>query len=245
MNTIKEKEELIQELIKWRKIIAYDIYSHIVSLIKLDDYILQTNNIPTDIRENLLELDIYRDISTYNIYHHLHNIFNSYPHKNIVLEDNNNQVEGINLKIQKNGISTPLLSYTYYSMKDNNYYREKLSNIGQIIIFKTEELSKEERQDIIISKIDFYDMLKRNNNGKENNLLRKKREEILYLNSKLELTETDKELIKIKNDYYQYILESLKIDDSTYEEKTSYQQTSKILLKTYPEVKVRASIDKI
>ena len=39
--------------------------------------------------------------------------------------------------------------------------------------------------------------------------------------------------------------ESLKIDDSTYEEKTSYQQTSKILLKTYPEVKVRASIDKI
>lgn len=245
MNTIKEKEELIQELIKWRKIISYDIYSHIVSLIKLDDYILQTNNIPTDIRENLLELDIYRDISTYNIYYHLHNIFNSYPHKNIVLEDNNNQVEGINLKVQKNGISTPLLSYTYYSMKDNNYYREKLSNIGKIILFKTEELSKEERQDIIISKIDFYDMLKSNNNGKENNLLRKKSEEILYLNSKLELTETDKELIKIKNDYYQYILESLKIDDSTYEEKTSYQQTSKILLKTYPEVKVRASIDKI
>ena len=63
MNKIRTKEELIQELNKWKKIISNDIYSYIVSLIELDDYILQTNKIPTDIRENLLELDIYREVS--------------------------------------------------------------------------------------------------------------------------------------------------------------------------------------
>ena len=195
MNKIRTKEELIQDLNKWKKIISNDIYSYIVSLIELDDYILQTNIIPTDIRENLLELDIYREVSMYNIYWQLQNIFSSYQHNNIVLEDNRNQIDGIKLNIQ----------------------------------------TKEE----------FLNILLNDNNGKENNLIRAKKEEIDSLKSKIELTDTDKELIKIKNEYYQYILESLRINDSTYEEKTSYPQATKILLKSYPEVKVRASIDKI
>lgn len=245
MNKIRTKEELIQDLNKWKKIISNDIYSYIVSLIELDDYILQTNIIPTDIRENLLELDIYREVSMYNIYWQLQNIFSSYQHNNIVLEDNRNQIDGIKLNIQIDNNRIPIFSYFYYSMKNNRHNQEKTESIGKLLLLKTEELSKEEREKNIQTKEEFLDILLSNNNGKENNLIRTKKEEIDSLKSKIELTDPDKELIKIKNEYYQYILESLKLSDSTYEEKTSYPQTTKILLKSYPEVKVRASIDKI
>ena len=207
--------------------------------------ILSKNTITPTIRENLLNLDIYRDISTYNIYWHLQSIFSSYQHNNIVLEDNRNQIDGIKLNIQIDNNIIPIFSYFYYSMNNNRHNQEKTESIGKILLLKTEELSKEERENNIQTKEEFLNILLSNNNGKENNLIRAKKEEIDFLKSKIELTDTDKELIKIKNDYYQYILESLKLSDSTYEEKTSYQQTTKLLLKSYPEVKVRASIDKI
>ena len=207
--------------------------------------ILNKNTITPTIRENLLNLDIYRDISTYNIYWHLQSIFSSYQHNNIILEDNRNQIDGIKLNIQIDNNIIPIFSYFYYSMNNNRHNQEKTESIGKILLLKTEELSKEERENNIQTKEEFLNILLSNNNGKENNLIRAKKEEIDFLKSKIELTDTDKELIKIKNDYYQYILESLKLSDSTYEEKTSYQQTTKLLLKSYPEVKVRASIDKI
>ena len=207
--------------------------------------ILSKNTITPTIRENLLNLDIYRDISTYNIYWHLQSIFSSYQHNNIILEDNRNQIDGIKLNIQIDNNIIPIFSYFYYSMNNNRHNQEKTESIGKILLLKTEELSKEERENNIQTKEEFLNILLSNNNGKENNLIRAKKEEIDFLKSKIELTDTDKELIKIKNDYYQYILESLKLSDSTYEEKTSYQQTTKLLLKSYPEVKVRASIDKI
>ena len=207
--------------------------------------ILNKNTITPTIRENLLNLDIYRDISTYNIYWHLQNIFSSYQHNNIILEDNRNQIDGIKLNIQIDNNIIPIFSYFYYSMNNNRHNQEKTESIGKILLLKTEELSKEERENNIQTKEEFLNILLSNNNGKENNLIRAKKEEIDFLKSKIELTDTDKELIKIKNEYYQYILESLKLSDSTYEEKTSYQQTTKLLLKSYPEVKVRASIDKI
>ena len=207
--------------------------------------ILNKNTITPTIRENLLNLDIYRDISTYNIYWHLQSIFSSYQHNNIILEDNRNQIDGIKLNIQIDNNRIPIFSYFYYSMNNNRHNQEKTESIGKILLLKTEELSKEERENNIQTKEEFLNVLLSNNNGKENNLIRAKKEEIDFLKSKIELTDTDKELIKIKNEYYQYILESLKLSDSTYEEKTSYQQTTKLLLKSYPEVKVRASIDKI
>ena len=245
MKKIKTNEELKQDLIQWKKILSTDIYSYLDSLVKLDSYIINHNTIENDIRENLLGLDVYREISIYNIYWHLQSIFSSYQHNNIVLEDNRNQIDGIKLNIQIDNNRIPIFSYFYYSMKDNRQNQEKIDSIGKLLLLKTEELSKEERENNIQTREEFLDILLSNNNGKENNLIRTKKEEINYLKSKIELTESDKELIKIKNDYYQYILESLKISESTYEEKTSYQQTTKLLLKSYPEVKVRASIDKI
>ena len=245
MNKIRTKEELKQELEQWKTILSRDICSYLETLIKLDDYILNNNATAPTIRENLLNLDIYRDISTYNIYWQLQNIFSSYQHNNIILEDNRNQIDGIKLNIQIDNNIIPIFSYFYYSMNNNRHNQEKIDSIGKLLLLKTEELSKEERENNIQTKEEFLNILLSNNNGKENNLIRAKKEEIDSLKSKIELTDTDKELIKIKNDYYQYILESLKLSDSTYEEKTSYQQTTKLLLKSYPEVKVRASIDKI
>ena len=245
MKKIKTKEELKQELEQWRIILSRDICSYLEALIKLDDYILNNNTIAPTIRENLLNLDIYRNISTYNIYWQLQNIFSSYQHNHMVLEDNRNQIDGIKLNIQIDNNIIPIFSYFYYSMNNNRHNQEKTESIGKILLLKTEELSKEERENNIQTKEEFLNILLNDNNGKENNLIRAKKEEIDSLKSKIELTDTDKELIKIKNDYYQYKLESLKLSDSTYEEKTSYQQTTKLLLKSYPEVKVRASIDKI
>ena len=67
MNKIRTKEELKQELEQWKTILSRDICSYLETLIKLDDYILNNNATAPTIRENLLNLDIYRDISTYNI----------------------------------------------------------------------------------------------------------------------------------------------------------------------------------
>lgn len=234
--------------IRMGKIFEIDSFKNLPvpnTALMLFDRILNKNAITPTIRENLLNLDIYRDISTYNIYWQLQNIFSSYQHNNIVLEDNRNQIDGIKLNIQIDNNRIPIFSYFYYSMKDNRHNQEKTESIGKILLLKTEELSKEERENNIQTKEEFLNILLNDNNGKENNLIRAKKEEIDSLKSKIELTDTDKELIKIKNEYYQYILESLKLSDSTYEEKTSYQQTTKLLLKSYPEVKVRASIDKI
>ena len=234
--------------IRMGKIFEIDSFKNLPvpnTALMLFNRILNKNTITPTIRENLLNLDIYRDISTYNIYWHLQSIFSSYQHNNIILEDNRNQIDGIKLNIQIDNNIIPIFSYFYYSMNNNRHNQEKTESIGKILLLKTEELSKEEREKNIQTKEEFLNILLNDNNGKENNLIRTKKEEIDSLKSKIELTDTDKELIKIKNEYYQYILESLKLSDSTYEEKTSYQQTTKLLLKSYPEVKVRASIDKI
>ena len=234
--------------IRMGKIFEIDSFKNLPvpnTALMLFNRILNKNTITPTIRENLLNLDIYRDISTYNIYWHLQSIFSSYQHNNIILEDNRNQIDGIKLNIQIDNNIIPIFSYFYYSMNNNRHNQEKTESIGKLLLLKTEELSKEEREKNIQTKEEFLNILLNDNNGKENNLIRAKKEEIDSLKSKIELTDTDKELIKIKNEYYQYILESLKLSDSTYEEKTSYQQTTKLLLKSYPEVKVRASIDKI
>ena len=86
--------------IRMGKIFEIDSFKNLPvpnTALMLFNRILNKNTITPTIRENLLNLDIYRDISTYNIYWHLQSIFSSYQHNNIILEDNRNQIDGIKL----------------------------------------------------------------------------------------------------------------------------------------------------
>lgn len=130
---------------RYKNIFSQDIYEYMNSLIHMESYVLNNNMI--DLRERLMDIDIYRNIAGYNIYNHLYNTLVSLDNKSLII---NKEDLSIKASIILNNKNYNFLTYHYnpnfYMKKNQNsniiskvnillYKEEILDELNQIIIY--------------------------------------------------------------------------------------------------------------
>lgn len=148
-NKIKEKEELLELLKKYKTILSQSKYDYFRSVIELDinsldDYISNSE------RKVLSELEIYNETARYNIYNRAIKLFKQ-EEKNIgkvSIEDNN----GI-LSIKTSADCIQLFMFNHINNPFGSVMEEaKTTSIGNISMFKTDLASNLNAKDIELIK---------------------------------------------------------------------------------------------
>ena len=127
---VKTKEELLELLTKYKKILNKEMIDYLNSLINLEFSIMR-NYISNIERQALLELEIYRKIAIYNIYNRAINLFNKEKNKFWIV-GNDQGVKGLDVRaILNNDSQVELFAF--------NYAIESLDkdSIGNIHLYRT------------------------------------------------------------------------------------------------------------
>lgn len=233
------KEELIDLLNKHRGILTKAILDYLNSLIELEFSVVRTN-INKEEREILSELELYKKIATYNIYHRALQLLEQqkYP-----LDIDNNERLEISMQVENRKVE--LFSFDYQeriSLRKDIPDEYKYMRIGTISLYRSLQNQdiREKEINCILRKLeslyashnpyphrysvvggpDFY----WERQHKER--IEKLEDKLTELDSKRELTEVDKKEIELTNDIHQLLLTDYGLTNEDFEERKMTKFTS-------------------
>lgn len=257
-NKLATKEELIDLLKKHRGILTNSILDYLNSLVELEFSVVR-KNISTEEREILSELEIYKKIATYNIYHRALQLLEQ--QKQPLDIDNNGRLE---ISVQLENRRVELFSFDYQnriSLRENIPDEYKTMKIGTISLYRSlqnEDIREKEINRVlrkleslhashnpyphrhsVVGGLDFY--WERQHKERIEELEKK----LTELESKKELTEVDKKEIELTNDIHQLLLADYGLTNEDFEERKMTKFTSaeidrmnKTLVKKLPNLTV-------
>ncbi|MBP3766038.1 MAG: hypothetical protein J6G98_02525 [Bacilli bacterium] len=245
---VKTKEELINELKKYKTILSVEIYDYLNSLIELEFSALR-NYILDSEKEILSNLEIYRQIVIYNIYKRAINILSNY--ESISKVGNNANSENLNAYYKGRKI---------YQFKYKALCLDDIEKIGSIEVFNTFEspIQREKEMNRIIDKLDrLYN--ERNPFGSSKkmafqahnwafthqNMIDKYERLLSEIDSKNELTDKDKEHIQISNELNILFMDDYDIsfDELTEKRDMNASLMNKEYIKKLPDVNFKNKIN--
>ena len=257
-NKLATKEELIDLLKKHKGILTNSILDYLNSLVELEFSVVR-KNISTEEREILSELEIYKKIATYNIYHRALQLLEQ--QKQPLDIDNNGRLE---ISVQLENRRVELFSFDYQnriSLRENIPDEYKTMKIGTISLYRSlqnEDIREKEINRVlrkleslhashnpyphrhsVVGGLDFY--WERQHKERIEELEKK----LTELESKKELTEVDKKEIELTNDIHQLLLADYGLTNEDFEERKMTKFTSaeidrmnKTLVKKLPNLTV-------
>lgn len=249
-NNIKTKEELIDELKKYKSVLSDSMYIYFKQLIDLDFSIVK-NYISKDDRKILSNLNIYEDVMIYNIYNKVLNVFkdSKYDLKIRGYESGNDGLSVYANIDDKDKIIFDFIKKTYAF--------NKLSE-PSINIYKISEVSEELRNkelERLKSKLDYLYNEKNPYHNEpnvyggpsdywnfEHNKMVKKYEELLKKLDERKLTDEDKKEIEITNYFHKKLFDDYGLNYNNFEETKDYLKDNsfleKTLVKNMPKMKI-------
>lgn len=257
-NKLATKEELIDLLKKHRGILTNSILDYLNSLVELEFSVVR-ENISTEEREILSELELYKKIATYNIYHRALQLLEQ--QKQPLDIDNNGRLE---ISVQLENRRVELFSFDYQnriSLRENIPDEYKTMKIGTISLYRSlqnEDIREKEINRVlrkleslyashnpyphrhsVVGGLDFY----WERQHKER--IEKLEDKLAELDSKKELTEVDKKEIELTNDIHQLLLADYGLTNEDFEERkmpkfttSEFDRMNKIRTKKMPNLTI-------
>ena len=257
-NKLATKEELIDLLKKHKEILTNSILDYLNSLVELEFSVVR-ENISTEEREILSELELYKKIATYNIYHRALQLLEQ--QKQPLDIDNNGRLE---ISVQVENRKVELFSFDYQeriSLRKDIPEEYKSMKIGNVCLYRTlqnQDIREKEINRVlrkleslyashnpyphrhsVVGGLDFY----WERQHKER--IEKLEDKLAELDSKKELTEVDKKEIELTNDIHQLLLADYGLTNEDFEERKMTKFTSaeidrmnKTLVKKLPNLTV-------
>lgn len=257
-NKLATKEELIDLLKKHRGILTNSILDYLNSLVELEFSVVR-ENISTEEREILSELELYKKIATYNIYHRALQLLEQ--QKQPLDIDNNGRLE---ISVQVENRKVELFSFDYQeriSLRKDIPEEYKSMKIGNVCLYRTlqnQDIREKEINRVlrkleslyashnpyphrhsVVGGLDFY----WERQHKER--IEKLEDKLAELDSKKELTEVDKKEIELTNDIHQLLLADYELTNEDFEERkmpkfttSEFDRMNKIRTKKMPNLTI-------
>ena len=119
-NIVKADEEYLNYFLKrYKNVFSQEIYEYMNSLIHMES--LALNNNMKDLRERLMDIDIYRNIAGYNIYRHLYESLETINDNYLTIDK---EELSVNANIKQDDKDYKFLTYHY----NPNFYKKKEKN---------------------------------------------------------------------------------------------------------------------
>ena len=257
-NKVNSKEELLEMLKRYRGILNNEMTYYLNSLIELEFSIIK-DNIDSNDRKRLAELEIYKRIAIYNIYNRAMNLFNQ-SEMPVKITGNDEGFESLDISLKVNDDkSIKLFNFSYGESRSREFKIPngyKTMNIGCINMHQTLESEKlreieldrvMSRLEILYDKKNPYPTSHKKIGGPSAQWLREHNEEIARyekryndLDSKKYLTDEEKVEIEMTNKAHDLILEDYGLTDESFEEvhKYSANKLQKTLVKKEPNLTI-------
>lgn len=261
-NKLATKEELIDLLKKHRGILTNSILDYLNSLVELEFSVVR-KNISTEEREILSELEIYKKIATYNIYHRALQLLEQQKQP-IDIDNNGSLIVSMQLENRR----VELFSFDYQeriSLRKNIPDEYKTMKIGTVSLYRSlqnEDLREKEINRVlrkleslhashnpyptrrgVVGGPDVY--WERQHKERVEELEKK----LTELESKKELTEVDKKEIELTNDTYQLLLADYELTNEDFEERkmpkfttSEFDRMNKTRIKRMPNLTITDQI---
>lgn len=228
-NRVSSEEELYELLNQYHWILSEEVIAYLELLIHLKVSVYEYNLLVSpEMKEFLLELDLYRKIAIYNIYYRTQNLLIK-NNEGIDLEISNNEncMEHLNVVGKIDNHKFNIFSFQYSSdriLKNHLLFQDGSSNKIRNLYIGDSSL--------YLTKVD-------------PNL--REKEWLSILESHEELTATDQRIIQAQEYFYQLLLNDFHVKESDFsEEKYPSSQNSKrmnkVLKKEYPGTKIKTNI---
>lgn len=257
-NKLATKEELIDLLKKHRGILTNSILDYLNSLVELEFSVVR-KNISTEEREILSELEIYKKIATYNIYHRALQLLEQQK-QTIDIDNNGSLIVSMQLENRR----VKLFSFDYQnriSLRENIPDEYKTMKIGTVSLYRSlqNEDLREKEINRVLRKLESlhashnpYPTRRGVVGGPDVYWERQHKERIEELEKKLteleskkELTEVDKKEIELTNDTYQLLLADYELTNEDFEERkmpkfttSEFDRMNKTRIKRMPNLTV-------
>ena len=257
-NKLATKEELIDLLKKHKEILTNSILDYLNSLVELEFSVVR-ENISREEREILSELELYKKIATYNIYHRALQLLEQ--QKQPLDIDNNGRLE---ISVQVENRKVELFSFDYQeriSLRKDIPEEYKSMKIGNVCLYRTlqnQDIREKEINRVlrkleslyashnpyphrhsVVGGLDFY----WERQHKER--IEKLEDKLAELDSKKELTEVDKKEIELTNDIHQLLLADYELTNEDFEERkmpkfttSEFDRMNKIRTKKMPNLTI-------
>ncbi len=261
-NKLATKEELIDLLKKHKGILTNSILDYLNSLVELEFSVVR-KNISTEEREILSELEIYKKIATYNIYHRALQLLEQQKQP-IDIDNNGSLIVSMQLENRR----VKLFSFDYQnriSLRENIPDEYKTMKIGTVSLYRSlqnEDLREKEINRVlrkleslhashnpyptrrgVVGGPDVY--WERQHKERVEELEKK----LTELESKKELTEVDKKEIELTNDTYQLLLADYELTNEDFEERkmpkfttSEFDRMNKTRIKRMPNLTITDQI---
>lgn len=261
-NKLATKEELIDLLKKHKGILTNSILDYLNSLVELEFSVVR-KNISTEEREILSELEIYKKIATYNIYHRALQLLEQQKQP-IDIDNNGSLIVSMQLENRR----VELFSFDYQnriSLRENIPDGYKTMKIGTVSLYRSlqnEDLREKEINRVlrkleslhashnpyptrrgVVGGPDVY--WERQHKERVEELEKK----LTELESKKELTEVDKKEIELTNDTYQLLLADYELTNEDFEERkmpkfttSEFDRMNKTRIKRMPNLTITDQI---
>ena len=261
-NKLATKEELIDLLKKHRGILTNSILDYLNSLVELEFSVVR-KNISTEEREILSELELYKKIATYNIYHRALQLLEQQKQP-IDIDNNGSLIVSMQLENRR----VKLFSFDYQnriSLRENIPDEYKTMKIGTVSLYRSlqnEDLREKEINRVlrkleslhashnpyptrrgVVGGPDVY--WERQHKERVEELEKK----LTELESKKELTEVDKKEIELTNDTYQLLLADYELTNEDFEERkmpkfttSEFDRMNKTRIKRMPNLTITDQI---
>ena len=257
-NKLATKEELIDLLKKHKEILTNSILDYLNSLVELEFSVVR-ENISTEEREILSELELYKKIATYNIYHRALQLLEQ--QKQPLDIDNNGRLE---ISVQVENRKVELFSFDYQeriSLRKDIPEEYKSMKIGNVCLYRTlqnQDIREKEINRVLRKLESLYashnpyptrrgvvggpDVYWERQHKERIEELEKK---LTELESKKELTEVDKKEIELTNDIHQLLLADYELTNEDFEERkmpkfttSEFDRMNKIRTKKMPNLTI-------
>jgi len=236
---IKSKEELESAIKKYRGILVPEVTEYLDSLVNLEFSVLRNDIISEQDRYALSQLDIYKSLAQYNVYHRAINIFKN--QKDVQLFTNDNSRSGVEADALF-GKSQEIMYVFNHNDKTSDYGSIKIARIKENDGQRENEINALKRElshtsfDVKIPSIDYNGEAKVGGNSMEyfefKNKVRALKKRIEELENASSLSADDKRIMELTDYFHDLILDDygIELNDDEMKEKSSHTtQKQKVL----------------
>lgn len=238
-NKINTREELITLLKGYEGILTDSMINYLNSLIELEFSVIR-DYISDNDRIALSELEVYKRIAMYNIYHKALNIFKENGTE-LKISGNNDGIEGLTVYAPLRERSAILFDFNYQEGNIGFQSRipsgYKTMHIGNISLFQTIENAEQREAELmrVMTTLDRlydeknpYHSRPRTYGGpapqwafEHNKKISEYEEKFKQLDSKKELTDEEKREIEITKQFHELLLEDYGLTNKSFEEENN------------------------
>ena len=243
---VREEDELFRDLHRHCDVLDNGIIRYLEALINLELNVVREGISQND-REILSQLSLFRDISTYNIYHMSKKIIKDMlEHHSLIykMRDNNDSVAGLKAYLRTGNRDFQIFDFDYSR------------RINEMTLFKLETESADDKEllmNIGKKNLSYYYNEKNpypDPNGKDYLAWEENRRQILYnteeymcKNKKYNLQ--DIRDIEISKKIYEHLLDEFGLEDKEFNEIESMSNFEKIYIKQMPGLHIKKNIKNV